>query len=332
MTSYGYIVSTFRVRRRYKKGEPLELGAFDGYSDALHQIYGLLMGLTDTGFTETKSARHLKITSTNPIGRMIKFTAHVGNSGQTSQIFESDRDPSPIFDRRNHHIESSPRRGLILGAAQANGGLILLEVQGRSGMKTLLESALTKGFQHYHPEFILDVARISDEAALKKYLDAAALQHVILRRSSIPRDVADVYEFSPQVADSGKLELKITPTGTIRGIIDDLVRKFNTPQRNQMLEIGNIHFDDIKIAMQSGNRKVTMNITSESIPTFVYDLEHDSDPPTNEEFYTQTLDAIQEVSRALGLRLAPGWSEGDWSDDVLKLVLEQPTENGHGQG
>jgi hypothetical protein len=198
----GYVLSAFRVRPH--RGDPQPLGKFDGKSDSLPILYGLLCGLAAEPVAQRQ--RHLSARTVEPAGRSVRFSVKVGNSGQQSEFYDRDDDQTVVFLRDGRHIEHTTLRGMLVAPADSTMGLIALEVHGRVGARSLLGPALSKGFGH-HTGYILDISSVMDEEGLAKLLAEAEANQITLRKSGLPHDVADAVEMSPKDAELGKLEM-----------------------------------------------------------------------------------------------------------------------------
>ncbi|MEU3456891.1 hypothetical protein ABZ671_25315 [Micromonospora sp. NPDC006766] len=320
---YGYALSAFRVRPH--GGDPQPLGSFDGTTDALPILYGVLRGLAGQPVSERQ--RHLSVKSVEPAGRAVRFSVKVGNSGQRSEFYDRDDDQTVVFHRDDRHIEHTTLRGLLLAPADSTTGLLALEVQGRVGAKTLLGPALSKRFRHFSDGYILDIASVVDEEGLARLLAEAQAHQITLRRAGLPQDVADAVEMSAQDAETGKLELKITP-GKIKQFQRSLVAKLrgeDDTARRRLLHVTGVDFDELSVVMTVGERSTTLTVTAERVPSFVYDLPG-REKPDDSRFYGEVTRTINEISTAVGVVVRPEWDTGKWSGEALEARLTLPQE------
>ncbi|MEU0548408.1 hypothetical protein [Micromonospora sp. NPDC005979] len=319
---YGYVLSAFRVRPH--RGDPQPLGKFDGKSDSLPILYGLLSGLTAEPVTQRQ--RHLSAKTVEPVGRSVRFSVKVGNSGQQSEFYDRDDDQTVVFLRDGRHIEHTTLRGLLMAPADSTTGLVALEVHGRVGAKSLLGPALSRGFS-YHTGHILNISSVMDEEGLAKLLAEAEAHQITLRKSGLPQDVADAVEMSAQDAELGRLEMKITP-GKIRQFKRSLVAKLRGEDdrvRRNLLHVTGIDFDELSVVMAVGERQTTLTVTAERVPSFVYDLPG-RDRPDDSRFYDEVTRTINDISAAVGVHVRPGWDTGKWSGEALDTRLTLPQE------
>jgi hypothetical protein len=324
MTKYGYVVAhTFRVHRARKDPEPL--GDFDGSGrDALVVLYGILRGLAVT--TVQDANRHLRARNVEARGRTVRFAIELGTSGQTSEFFDPAAGDRPVFNREDRHIETGVRRGLIYASSRAPVGLLITEVRGRSGAKTLLAPTLSRIFRHY-TEHVLDIATIADEDALRQFLERASFKEVTLRRTGLPRDIADAVQFATEDAEAGKLEMRIKPGSVARDYQRRIVERLRGDQdaRRRLLQIHELDFSELSVSMEVGDRQTTLTVTADRVPTFVYDLPMRREP-TDAEFYAEVRHAMPEIARAVGASVSTGWEAGEWSADARATLLAVPGE------
>ncbi|MDG4823274.1 hypothetical protein O7635_15565 [Asanoa sp. WMMD1127] len=303
MLRHGYSLYAFRVHSH--GGSPAPLGKFDGEQDALPLLYGILRGLSTHPVTDKQ--RHLRLKQVTPAGRSVRFSIYVGASGQTSEFYHQDDEETVLFVRDDHHIEHTTLRCLVLAPTQSTTGLLVLEVQGRAGAKSLLAPALSRRFKEFSGNYILDVAAVVDEAGLARLLEEANAHQITLRRHGLPADIADAVDLSDEDAETGRLELKITP-GKVKQFQRRLIAKLrgdDSSARMRLLHLSGIEFDELNVAMTVGQRSTTLSITSDRVPSFVYDLPGHL-RPDDETFYKEVHANVEEVSRAVGMTVVPG--------------------------
>jgi hypothetical protein len=320
---YGYTAHTFRVHQHGQTTAPLALGSFAPNRDALPMLYGALRGLMQQPVAEGN--RHLRCTNVMPAGRTVRFEVEVGYSGRTSRIFEPDDDEKPVFERAERHIDSDPRRGMLVVPERSTAGLLLLEVQGRSGAKSLLAPTLKRMFRAA-TDHILDLATVADQGALERYLAEAKIRNIVLRRTGWPSDVADAAEFAPEDVEEGKIEMRLTP-GRIKQYQRRLVERLrgDSDARGRLLQLYNIHFDELSVSMDGSERRTTLTVTGDNIPTFIYDLPGRG-RPTDDVFYTEVTAGVAEIARAVGVNVGADWKAGAWTPEMLDTLLAVPQE------
>jgi hypothetical protein len=322
VTKYGYIAYTFSIHK-HGSHDALPLGNIGTGQDSLVLLYGMLRGLGDKGIQSGN--RYLRADSVEGSGRTVKFRVAVGQSGVTANILDPDDDDKLVFKRADHHIEASIRRGLLVTPTQSRSGLLILEVYGRAGAKSILCPALKRSFRH-HTGLILDFAAVVDEEALRQYLEQAAIKGITLRRSGLPSDIADVVELAQNDTNVGNLELRITP-GRIKAFRQNLVDKLRGDDRarRSLLQVGGLDFSDLSITMEVGQRKRTLTIDADRVPSFIYDLPGAA-ALSDDAFFKEALASVDEIARAVGVTVGASWQDTQWSPDALSTTLELPAE------
>jgi hypothetical protein len=325
MTKYGYALFAFTVHRHGSK--PAVLGAFDeGSADALPILYGLLRGLQKEAVSSKD--RHLKVKNVTALGRTVRFAVKVGNSGQSSEFYDRDDEDTVIFTRNDRHIEHTTLRGLLVVPGGSITGLLAMEVHGRVGAKTLLAPELSRRFRAFSDNHILDIDAVADEDGLAKLLEEAQARQITLKRRGLTADVANAVEISSDDAETGRLELKITP-GRVKQFQRLLITKLrgeNDSTRQRLLHMGGIDFDELSVALTVGERNTTLTVTADRVPSFVYDLPRGRTPPDDNSFYREVLHTISDVASAVGVTVGAGWDTGTWSEEALKKRLILPQE------
>jgi hypothetical protein len=324
MMHHGYVVYSFRIHKFGSK-EFLPLGALEGGEDALVLIYGALRGLQDRGVKEGNKYLHAGVIQ--PRGRMVRFKVDVGQSGSSSTFVDPEDEDRVVFRRSTHHVETSVRRCLLVAPTLSRTGLLVLEVHGRSGAKTILCPALKRAFRK-HTGLIVDITAMVDEAALEHYLTQAALHEVTLRRTGLPSDIADAVDIGATESSAGSMELRISPGG-IKRFASGLVAKLRGDQgaRSRLLHVGGFEFSDLSVTMDVGDRRRTVTITADRLPNFVYDIPHHREI-TDEIFYGEVIASIDEIAEAAGVAVGTSWQDGEWSAEALATMLEIPAEEG----
>ena len=143
----------------------------------------------------------------------------------------------------------------------------------------------------------------------------------------MPPDIADAIDFNATEADAGKLELKIKSPNRAKEAQRRLLARLrgDDAARRRLLQVHGMEFDELSVAMEVGERKTTLTVTADRIPSFVYDLPMRRSP-TDAEFYREVRRAVPEIARAVGATLGQGWQAGEWSEDALGTVLHVPLE------
>jgi len=323
MTTYGYMLYTFRVHRHGEKKNPLPLGNFSGRSngDALVVLYGVLRGMESQPIHER--SKHLRVLSVEGTGRCIRFDTEIGTSGQTSTF----RDPAishdePVFERETRHIEAGRRRGLLVAPTNSAVGILAIEAWNRSTGRELLTKIIKQAFRAYTDGLIIDFDAIVDDAALRQYLAQAEINAITLRRTGMSRDVAEALELQQPDADAGRLELTIKPGG-IRSWQRQLAERFrgDDEARRRLLQVHGIDFSELNVRMSVGKRQTTLSITADRVPSFVYHLSSSNPLPDN-KYYAEVLEMIPDVAPAVGMIVSGAWQAGDWSQEATNTLIE----------
>jgi hypothetical protein len=318
-TKYGYMIYVFRAHPYRSPDEAAVLGQLGGRGeqDALTVLYGALQAMTARRISE--KSKHIQARTVEGVGRTIRFSVSVGQSGQSSEFF-GPTDSVPVFTRLDEHIETNVRRGLVVVPSRATVGLLALEVHGRSGAKALLVPILARLFRR-HTGLVLDVDAVADEAALQKFIAEAQAHEITLRRTGLPRDIADAVEMNAEQAPAGKLELKITP-GRLKHFQQALIGRLrgDDPTRSALLQMHGLQFDELSVGMEVGERRTTLTVTADSAPTFIYDI-RTQEIPDEQRFYDEVVGSVREMAPAVGVNVTPGWDNEKWSDDAHQFRL-----------
>lgn len=339
MTNHGYMLFTFRVHPHGDPNNPLSLGDLGGRSgssaaatdstDALVVLYGLLHGLKGRRIDERD--RHLQVAEVCPEGRCVRFTIDLGMSGQSSVFLDPERrSTSPVFRRVNRHIETNPRRGLLVVPTNSAVGLLVLEARSRSTGKDQLTAVLKRGFRK-HTGLIIDFDAVVHEAALTAFLAQAQINALTLKRHSLTHDIAEQLEVRQPDEHLGCLELRIG-RGRIGAFRQHLIDKFRQDKeaRSRLLSMGGLNFDELNVKMQVGDRNTTLSVSADRAPSFVYHLSSASSP-TDQHFYDEVFKMVPEVAGAFAMIVGAAWKTGTWSEERLAVKLDTPLQEGPGE-
>lgn len=339
MTNYGYMLFTFRVHRHGDPDNPLPLGELSratgapslpaGHTDALIILYGLLNGLSGRRIDERN--RHLAIASVCPKGRCIRFTLDLGVSGQSSVFLDpAEESNAPVFTRADRHIETNPRRGLMVVPTNSTVGLLVLEARSRSTGRDQLAAALKRGIRK-HTGLIIDFDAVVHEAALSAFLAQAHINAITLKRHSIPHDIAEQLEVRQPEEHLGRMELKIS-RGRIGAFRRQLADKFrqDSQARTRLLSMGGLDFNELNVQMQVGERNTTLSVAADKSPTFVYHLSS-TEMPSELRFYEEVFKMVPEVAGAFGMIVGAGWDTGEWSEEHREVSLDMPVQEVAGE-
>lgn len=331
MSSYGYQVFSFRLHHNRQPEESLILGellhppqseagrAAGPTNDALGVIAGVLRGAENKKID--KRQQHLTITKVKGEGRSIRFTAEVGTSGQESTF--KDSTGRTKYQRGRGDIETLYNRALIVAPARSRAGLLVLEAQGRTTGRQQIESLLNTHIRN-HTGLGLKIGAVVEGEALSQYLDRAKIHKVTLKKHSLPPDVADLVDVPETEREYGGLEMNITP-GRMRRFarsVADKVRGEN-PTRSGLLEMHDLHFDELLVRMDDGDRKVTLTVSSDmSAPTFTYHLS--GQRPSDDAFYADVVATVPRAATGPGVIVGEGWQSGVWAERLAQFVLTVP--------
>ncbi|WP_125614993.1 hypothetical protein [Actinomadura sp. WAC 06369] len=318
---YGYMVYTFAIHKFGSPTELLQLGNLGEQRDAVAVLFGALKGIE--AHPRTEKRKHVRISAIEGLGRTVKFRMEPGRSGIDSKIYEAGS-TEPVFTRTTDHIESNEFRGLIVAPRNSDRGLLVVEVQGHHSSKTLLTTAIKQVVKE-NLRLIVDFDAVVDERALQEYLEKAAVKAITLRRSGLPIDIAEAVAFPDASRSAGRLEMKITPDKSISGIVTNLVSRFKDDDaaRNRLLTIGGHDFSELSIGFDSGHRQTTLTITSDKVPSFIYDLPGVA-RPDDETFYREVRESVVALARVLGIPVGASWDAGTWTPDALSTILPAP--------
>jgi hypothetical protein len=336
MTRYGYAMYTFQIHHHGKGEDPLTLGALQhpagsaeadaiGWkNDAIQVLAGVLRGAGQR--VEDRRQRHLAIKTVTGVGRTIRFTAQLGTSGLNSDFIVPDTgDDEPVFTREGRHIETEPRRAMLVVPTNSKTGLLALEVRGRATGREQIQSMIKRSMRH-HTQLIMDFEAVVSQEALQKYLEQASVHNITLRRTGLPSDVADAVELGPQQSDVGFLKMIISP-GSLKTFVKTLPDKFRTnpDARGRLLRVGGLDFQELSIQFDDGERQTTMEIAADQVPSFNYIL-RSRDVPKDDEFYNAVLETVSAIAQPTGVVVGAGWQAGQWQDGATSLRLPLPTQ------
>ncbi len=173
---------------------------------------------------------------------------------------------------------------------------------------------------------IVDFEAVVSMEALQHYLEQASVQSITLRRTGLPSDVADAVEFGPQQSEVGRLKLTISP-GSVKTFVKTLPDKFrtNADARRQLLQVGNLDFEDLSIQFHDGERQTTMELSADRVPSFTYILSS-REAPKDDDFYTAVLATVAAIAHRVGVVVGAGWQAGEWQDGPTSLRLALPAQ------
>jgi hypothetical protein len=318
---HGYMAYAFEIHEYGAKKNPLKLGDLGGGGrpDAITLLYGALCGLRRDPFDDDE--RHLGVIAVEGIGRSVRFCVELGRSGIDSKLYQQGS-RTVEFTRTRDHIESGERRGLFVAPFQATKGLLVVEMEGRSGPKVILTKALKRIIRD-NTGLIVDFFPLVDEDALEQYLNKAAVKAVTLRRSGMPRDIADAVEYSDFSQSAGTLEMRIIPDSRVGHFAKSVMAKLRGDEktRRRLLQFNGIDFSELSFALEDGQR--TLTVTADRIPSFVYELSGRG-RPDDRTFYAEISSGVQDMASALGIPVGTSWQSGVWSQEAQSTILLAP--------
>lgn len=331
MPSYGYMVYRFNVHRHGKAGSPLRLGTLedpnepgDAGTDALDIVYGILQGMVGIPVTDAKS-KHLTIETVTGVGRCVRFTCQLGQSGQESQISDPEDTESPAFRRTARHVEAIPSRGMLIVPNRSVHGLMVIEAHGRRTGRELFQGEVKRLFRVATSEtLIMNFTPAIDEVALAQYLANAQVNSIGLRRNTIPKDLAEVMEMEQEEKSAGTLNMKVQGRFK-RDILHKLQQ--NAEARRRMLTVDGLEFDELNVKVQVGDRQTTVSVTGDQMPMFINVIDPKHRPP-DDRFYSAVQAEVPQISRGLNVQLTGDWASRPWSEERKAFIIERPQPGG----
>lgn len=263
MSFIGLTPYTVRVKpKNSRKHDFLDLSKFDGKSD-LSQYFFEIMKAPGIRPVSGMANRHFEPTKTLQSTRVIEGVVEVGSSGYGSKL-KDIKTGAVDFNRKTAHSEFIPlyyRYNAELGAPDFS--LLMLQNFEQTGLAQIVNEYFRISFRNAFPEYSLYIQRALLPNVAEALISKSPVKKVRWIRRSVPKDLADKFGAPPDYQE-GEIEMIAKDkSGNPFGIKSRMKDFFSSKTSlNQLLEVGDVKYDELKLEIDIGGRKKTFSMSS----------------------------------------------------------------------
>lgn len=206
-----------------------------------------------------------------------------------------------------HEARVMPFDFLVAMSCDVNDqALILLQTQGKYGIKTQLEGQLKKYISNLNSSYVLDFGKVLPKTYIKNYLENGMIKRLKLYRYNIPNDKVDAYGLIP--TDKRKCECRIisSPEGFTRKIYDNISECLEGRRMYcDIVEVDDIEIEDLKVEFDIRNKKKT--ISMKNIDKVVVSID------VSDEVETKGGNPVKESMRDVFIEYAEEYAKQMWN-------------------
>ncbi|MFI7518956.1 hypothetical protein [Micromonospora globbae] len=311
----------------------LPLDNFDGTgSDLAPFLYAFCNGLTETPYQHKDEGKYLIAETVRAEDRTIYTTIRSGSHGYQSTLRDVETHQD-TYERQANEAELIPLRNLFVVPRNSLAGIFLTERVGVRGLKSSLDSILTRSFGAAFPGFAIDLSPLAPEAAVKASIEEGELKKIRLVRYGIPSDIADQYNLGAHEDELGVMELILKPDRALSFPKHKVRKALNDNSLPAMLEIRGLDYHDIKLEVKVGRSMRTLTVTQERPPRVTFPLPENkklpSGRPADETVYEVASEVVEELARDLAIRESDyAGTEFFWTADMLARKLMITSDEG----
>lgn len=152
---------------------------------------------------------------------------------------------------------------VILPAGIAYQAIFITQTQGVYGVKTQLEYAFATYIRGKNKSMVLHFGPVYPRAYVEKFLNNGTLKKMKLFRYNIPNELADRYGVIPGTKGRGAQQEIVlsSPLGFSRRKIEEIRECIRgTRTYNQIVEIDEFEYDDLKLEFKLGKKNKTISL------------------------------------------------------------------------
>ncbi len=303
LTSY-----TVRLRRKNSR-EYLHLDNFANNHDFLATLTTYLRERQANRSINGETQKLLGVLNYQQQGRTISGRFESGEYGYEAELYDVQAD-AMAYQRTMYDAEVIPFYFRAQFPNQQDEGVLVLQRRGQLGVKLALMQDFSNYFGNLYPNLMLEINPLVPQQLIDQLMGNGELTKVRFVRFDIPNDITDAYEGGGHVEQLGHAELVILARRNRRIPLLDRVRDVLARRRqvNEMVEIQDFDYDTVKVEIQLGSSKRTVDLSDVMNLRSNYDVTDDLEIGADGH---PLFDSIDGVARELLEELMQGIGAGE---------------------
>lgn len=225
-----------------------------------------------------------------------------GEYGVESEIIDVDTSET-THQVMSHEARVMPFDFLIaMYMDTKDQALILLQTQGKYGIKSQLELQLSNYISSLDSSYVLKFGKVVPKTYIRNYLENGIIKKLKLYNYNIPNDKVDSYGIIP--TDKRKCECRIisSPEGFTQRIIHNITECLNGNRMYcDIVELDDFEIDDLKVEFAVRGKKKTISLKNIDSVVVSIDISDDVDTkggnPLKESIKSIFIDYAEEYAK-----------------------------------
>jgi hypothetical protein len=228
--------------------------------------------------------------------RIISGVLESGDYGVESKI--TDKEGNAKYIKKADELDIKPFYYLIWVPNGSNIGIFITQRLGIFGIHGIFTSHFAGFFKEKYPDLMVDFnAYVSKEIA-RKFIEGGGIREIILRRFTLPSDIADKFDLNFDTTKIKSIELRILAENKTYFGINDRAKRFLDDENARLFtfkELEEIGFDGnhrelIKVKLGKNTRTIDLSQTAQLRPYF--DIDSDVERQENGHPVFESIDRI----------------------------------------
>jgi hypothetical protein len=329
MAKHAFAGYAIKIRRHREK-EALPLDNFDGAgADLLKEFYGFFLQLSERPHDVKTQEASIEAHAIEAKDRRLHVKLALGSYGRQSRIRNRETG-EVLFQKEEDHVDLSDLRNYLILPEGSDTGFLFTERLHGQGLRSVLESSFRKAFDAKYAGYTIEFNSVTSEAAYKSYLERGEIKAIRLVRTSIPDDLAAVFEVEEE--ELGTLETILRPRRNKsfrKNRIQDVLS--GARDVSSVLQWRDVQYSEVKVQVKIGGTMRTVSVSSGTTPAMLYDLDEELDKDgvelTDDWAYGKAAQYAEDLALSMGMSADVMRRNFEWPGDWDQYRLEVPSES-----
>ena len=251
--------------------------------------------------------RFLRVTFTLEQARTISGLVETGDFGYESELYDITQDVVS-YQRTTTDTELTPYYFFMNLPPASTFGILILQRRGQYGVTTTLMRDFRKYLEAQYPQAVVEFKPLVHEQFLTRLFQDGDLKKIRLIRHEIPSDYATAFGAGGPIGHLGHLEVTLSAGRGLNFPGKDRILEVLGKQRtvDQLVELPQIDYDNVKVEMELGGRRRTIDLSDVMKLRANFDITDEVETGSNGHPIFSSIDEIardlnQELTTFMGI-------------------------------
>jgi len=259
-------LATYTIRIREKRqAEYFQLDTCEPIGD-FFDFLGRYFGRLEEGLVrDERSKKLIKLESLerDEEGRSFHGLIETGEWGYEAELVDS-KEGNLKYHREIDDAEMLPFYFFVNIPEGKDEGILILQRFGIYGMTTAFQKSLASYLDLESNELLIEINPLIPEGLIEQYLNHGEYTKVVLRKFSIPSDIANYYDTQDHKEVKGYAEFRLIASHGDSFPFKKSVKKYLSHERDKLIEIQNFDYDSASIEVKLNDMTRTINLSDMS--------------------------------------------------------------------